>query len=76
VAIKDKMYSPAPEVIPTEMEKNKNPTSRGSLTAVLNRTMDKAPTIPKDRRMLELMVITINAVTILTKTSKILKLLE
>jgi hypothetical protein len=45
------------------------------LTAVLKRTIDKAPTIPKDKRILELMVITIKAVTTLTKTKRILKLL-
>lgn len=74
VLTKDIRYRLAPQVIPIDIAKNKNPTSNGSLTAVRKRTIDSAPTIPKDRTMFELIVNTMNAVIILTSTSNILKL--
>ena len=48
VAAREIIYKPAPQVIPTATDQNKNPTSNGSLIAVLKRTIDNAPTIPKD----------------------------
>ena len=40
--------SPAPKIIPTEIDQNKKAISMGSFMAVLNLTIDSAPTIPKD----------------------------
>ena len=51
-------------MIPALMAQNINTVSTGSFTAVLKRTMDKAPTIPSDNAKLELIVLIINAVTI------------
>lgn len=49
---------------------NRKHTSKGALTAVRKRTMDKAPTMPRERSRLELMVSTMKAVTTLTSTSR------
>jgi len=41
--------SPAPMTIPAEIAQNKNAMSRGSLMAALKRTIERAPTIPRDK---------------------------
>ncbi len=51
-------------MMPVVIAQNINAVSTGSLTAVLKRTMDKAPTIPSDRERLELIVLIISDVTI------------
>src|SRR5699024_5173137 len=43
-----KGISPAPTMIPVVIDQNKYTKSKGSLTTVLKRTMDKAPTIPNE----------------------------
>ena len=48
------MYKPDPLIIPTEIAQKVKTMSAGSLIAVRNRTMLRAPTIPKDSAMLEL----------------------
>ena len=40
--------SPAPQMIPTERDQNRNTRSMGSLMAVRKRTMERAPTIPRE----------------------------
>ena len=44
-------------MIPALMAQNINTVSTGSFTAVLKRTMDKAPTIPSDNAKLELIAL-------------------
>ena len=44
--------SPAPQQIPTTIVQKMYTVSRESLMAVRKRTMDKAPTMPRDRAML------------------------
>ena len=39
---------PAPQIMPVEIAQNRNTKSIGSLIAVLNLTIDKAPTIPRE----------------------------
>ena len=41
-------YIPAPAVIPVVIDQNRYKRSRGSLTAVLNLTIERAPTIPRE----------------------------
>ena len=54
-AASDSRYSPAPTVMPVVMAQNRYKRSIGSLMAVRNRTMDKAPTMPSEMTMLVLM---------------------
>ncbi len=54
--------SPAPSTIPMLMAQNRKAISIGSLMAERNLTMDKAPTIPRERTTLELMAIIIRVV--------------
>ena len=68
--------SPAPQMIPTERDQNRNTRSMGSLIAVLNRTMDSAPTIPREMTTLDWMDKMIPAVITVRATSDILKFLE
>ena len=44
---------PAARIIPAPMAQNRNAMSSGSLMAVRKRTMERAPTIPRDRTTLE-----------------------
>ena len=44
--------SPAASTMPTAMAQNRKAISMGSLMAVRNRTMDRAPTMPRDSTML------------------------
>jgi hypothetical protein len=68
--------NPAPQVIPTAILQNRNIKSIGSLIAVLNLTMDNAPTIPRDTTTLD-WIVTIMAVVInATPTKEILKFFE
>ena len=48
----------------------------GSFTAVRNRTMDRAPTMPRDTTTLERMVRMMAVVTTAIATREMLKLLE
>ena len=50
------VYILAPQIMPVLMDQNKNTRSMGSFTAVRNRTMDNAPTIPRDITILDWMV--------------------
>jgi hypothetical protein len=49
------MYNPAPLIMPTAIAQNVNTISVGSFIAVRKRTKLKAPTIPKESAMFELM---------------------
>ena len=44
---------PAPTTIPTLIDQNINTRSKGFFKAVLKRTIDKAPTIPRDTTTLD-----------------------
>ena len=44
---------PAARTIPAAMDQNKKTISEGSLIAARKRTIDRAPTIPRDRTTLE-----------------------
>ena len=44
---------PAARTMPAAMDQKRNAMSSGSLIAVLNRTMDSAPTMPRERTTLE-----------------------
>ena len=58
------------------MLQNMNTVSMGSLIAVRNRTMDRAPTMPRDSTTLERTVKIARAVTMASITSDRAKLLE
>jgi hypothetical protein len=47
---------PDPQMIPTPRDQNKNIRSMGFLTAVRNRTIERAPTIPSEITMLDWIV--------------------
>ena len=59
--------------MPVVMAQNRNIRSRGLLTAVRYRTMDRAPTMPRESMMLELMVTMITAVRMVITTREMLK---
>jgi len=40
--------NPTPTIIPAVIDQKRYTRSRGSLTTVLKRTMDRAPTMPRD----------------------------
>ena len=71
-----KVKKPAPQAIPTAILQNMNTISLGSFIAERNLTMLSAPTIPKDKMMLEVMVIIIRHVTVERPINDRLKLLE
>lgn len=71
-----KVKKPAPQAIPTAILQNMNTISLGSFIAERNLTMLSAPTIPKDKMMLEVMVIIIRHVTVERPIKDRLKLLE
>ncbi|MNF07499.1 hypothetical protein D3C80_2076900 [compost metagenome] len=70
------MKNPAPVTIPATAAQNRKIRSVGSLIGVLNRTMDRAPTIPSDSTRLELIAIMTVAVIRVMPMSETLKLLE
>ena len=55
--------------MPAATAQNRNAVSEVSLIAVRKRTMDSAPTIPKDKAKLEVIVKTIIALMALTNRS-------
>ena len=67
---------PSPQMIPVEIAQNKNTRSIGSLMAVLKRTIERAPTIPRDTTMLDCMVSMMAVVMRTSAGSAILKVLE
>ena len=66
----------APKEMPTAMDQNIYTVSIGSFTAVRKRTIDNAPTMPKDNAKLLVMGKMINEVTIESITSETPKFLE
>ena len=60
---------PAPMTIPAARDQNRNTISTGSLIAARKRTMDKAPTIPRESTTLEVTAIITSVVTIVIPTS-------
>ena len=54
-------------MIPAAIDQNINTVSTGSFTAVLNLTIDNAPTIPNESAKFELIVLITNEVTIASK---------
>ena len=60
--------------MPAAMAQNMNTVSMGSFTAVRKRTMDSAPTMPRDSPMLEEMHMMIMAVTMVSMIREMLKL--
>ena len=72
----------APVEIPIPIQKNKNTNSSGSFMAALNRTIDKAPTKPRDSAkenfttVITTHVITHNGINMSEKYSLLLKDLE
>lgn len=64
----------APTVMPAATAQNKKIKSIGSFIAVRNRTMDKAPTIPKDSVMFDEIVAMIIAEMIVIIAMATLKL--
>jgi len=68
--------SPAPQIMPTLIDQKRNIRSIGSLIAVRKRTMDSAPTMPRDSTTLDCMVRMSDAVITVTPASVMLKFLE
>ena len=64
-------YCEAPTEIPIQIENNKNAKLKGSFTAVLNRTTDKAPTNPRDNASDDLTTAT-NEATLIVIINKVL----
>ena len=64
---------PAARIIPAAIDQNRKAISRGSLIAVRKRTIERAPTIPRERTTLEVTaritceVIIITAIRVTTK---------
>ena len=67
---------PAARTIPTAMDQNRNAMSSGSLIAVRKRTMDNAPTMPRDNTTLEVTARMTTVVIIVSATSVTPKLEE
>ena len=67
---------PAPMTMPTASDQNRNTISTGSLMAVRKRTMDSAPTMPRDRTTLLVTAIMTSVVTRDRPTSVSAKPLE
>ena len=61
---------PAARTMPTAMDQNRNAMSKGSLMAVRKRTMDRAPTIPRDRTTL-LVTARITTVVIMVRATRV-----
>ena len=61
---------PTPQQMPTMMDQKRYMVSRESLMAVRKRTMDRAPTMPRDRAMLLPMTI----ITVPVSTAKMTRL--
>ncbi len=68
--------NPAPHKIPEAAAQNRKTKSMGSLMGVLNRTMESAPTIPREITILVDMPMMIKAVAIVMMMREILKLCE
>jgi len=68
------MCSPAPLIIPTEIAQNVKTISAGSLIAVRNRNMLRAPTIPNESAILELIGMVTSVTTSPVSTNPTLKL--
>ena len=68
------MANPAPQIIPTLIDQSRNTRSMGSLIAVLNRTMESAPTIPRETTIFDWIVSMIAAVITAIAISERLKL--
>ena len=66
----------APHIIPTLIDQNRNIKSIGSFIAVLKRTIDNAPTIPKDIIKLDCIDKITADVIIATPIKEILKFFE
>ena len=73
IAISDR---PAPQIIPTLIAQYRKTRSIGSLMAVLKRTIDSAPTIPRETTTLDWIVRMIAVVIRDMHTREILKFLE
>ena len=67
---------PAASTMPTAIDQNKKAMSMGSLIAVRKRTMDRAPTMPRDSTMLLTTVIISSVVMSERATSVTPKLAE
>ena len=67
---------PTPQMMPTAMDQNRNIKSIGSLMAVRNRTIDNAPTMPRDTTMLDWIVRMIAEVIRAIPAREMLKFLE
>ena len=67
---------PAASTIPTAMDQKRKAMSRGSLIAVRKRTMDSAPTMPRERMTLEVTARITTVVIIVSVTSVTAKLEE
>ena len=66
----------APQQIPTAIDQNRNTRSMGSFTAVLNLTIERAPTIPREITILDCTASMIPAVITAIAAMEILKFLE
>ena len=64
---------PAARMMPAAIDQNRKAMSRGSLMAVRKRTMDRAPTMPRERTTLEVTarmtweVIMVRAISVVPK---------
>lgn len=61
---------PAASTMPTAMAQKRKAMSRGSLMAVRKRTMDKAPTMPRERTTLEVTA-SMTTVVIMVRASRV-----
>ena len=74
VAVKETFILATPFAIPTDTAQNIKTMSNGSFIAALNLTIERAPTIPKERTRFPLMTIMTAVVIRQIKIKEILKL--
>ena len=67
---------PAASTMPAAMDQNRNAISSGSFIAVRKRTMDSAPTMPRESTTFEVTAIITTVVIIVSATSVVPKLDE
>ena len=70
---KAREYNPAPRMMPTLIDQKRKTRSSGSLMAVRKRTMERAPTIPRERTTLEVTAKMTKVVKTDNRTSDVLK---
>ncbi|MEI2803957.1 MAG: hypothetical protein V9E84_10195 [Trichococcus flocculiformis] len=70
---KPREYKPAPRMMPTLIDQKRKTKSSGSLMAVRKRTMERAPTIPRERTTLDVTARMTKVVRTDSRTNDVLK---